>query len=64
MTVTPPEALALFDENGCFIGHTQRDCGGHRTVGAHRAWCFDCAEWCSPLVPCVRCERTLEEPAP
>lgn len=39
-----------------FEGHEPRDCGEHRTVGPHRAWCFSCSEWCYPKSPCVRCE--------
>ena len=31
-----------------FTGHRPRECGEHRTVGPHRAWCFDCGEWCYP----------------
>jgi hypothetical protein len=31
-----------------FEGHTRRECGEHRTVGPHRAWCFECTEWCYP----------------
>lgn len=26
-----------------FDGHTERECGEHRTVGPHRVWCFDCS---------------------
>jgi hypothetical protein len=29
-----------------FMGYQPRECGEHRTVGAHRAWCYDCSEWC------------------
>jgi len=39
-----------------FEGHQPRECGEHRTVGPHRAWCFDCREWCYPDIPCARCE--------
>lgn len=39
-----------------FEGHPGRTCGEHRTVGPHRAWCFDCSEWCYPGQPCVRCD--------
>ena len=39
-----------------FVGHEGRECGEHRTVGEHRAWCFDCGEWCYPEAPCIRCE--------
>jgi hypothetical protein len=31
-----------------FVGYEPRECGEHRTVGDHRAWCFDCSEWCYP----------------
>lgn len=31
-----------------FEGHARRECGEHRTVGAHRAWCHSCGEWCYP----------------
>jgi hypothetical protein len=39
-----------------FEGHPGRECGEHRTVGPHRAFCFDCSEWCYPSSPCARCE--------
>lgn len=39
-----------------FVGHEGRECGEHRTVGSHRAWCYDCQEWCYPAAPCNRCE--------
>ena len=29
-----------------FEGYEPRECGEHRTVGTHRAWCFECNEWC------------------
>lgn len=45
-----------------FEGHQPRACGGHRTVGPHRAWCFDCAEWCYPGDPCHGCQRTAPLP--
>lgn len=35
-------------EDDAFYGWEPRDCGEHRTVGSHRAWCFDCTEWCYP----------------
>lgn len=44
------------DTDGSFRGFEPRECREHRTVGPHRAWCFDCAEWCYPHAPCVRCE--------
>jgi hypothetical protein len=37
-------------------GRPNRTCGEHRTCG-RRAWCFDCHEWCSAMVPCIRCEE-------
>ncbi len=46
----------VYDEAGRFHGHQPRECGEHRTVGSHRAWCFACSEWCYPSSPCVRCE--------
>ena len=42
-----------------FDGHQPRECGEHRTVGPHRAWCFDCREWCYPDAPCARCELPM-----
>jgi hypothetical protein len=50
-----PATGAVFDEAGNFEGFQGRDCHEHRTAGSHRAWCFDCSEWCYPDVPCVRC---------
>jgi hypothetical protein len=48
-----------------FFGQELRECGEHRTVGSHRAWCFDCSEWCYPRIPCRGCEiiplRTFAE---
>lgn len=43
-----------------FEGFTGRGCGDHRTVGPHRAWCFDCGEWCSPDMPCKGCEAVAQ----
>lgn len=43
-----------------FDGFTGRGCGDHRTVGPHRAWCFDCGEWCSPDMPCEGCEAVAQ----
>lgn len=37
-------------EPAYFDGHPLRECGEHRTVGSHRAWCFECSEWCYPDV--------------
>lgn len=42
--------------SGHFYGFEPRECGEHRTVGSHRAWCFDCSEWCYPRIPCKGCE--------
>jgi hypothetical protein len=39
-----------------FEGHKGSECGEHRTVGAHRAWCHACHEWCYPDGPCKGCE--------
>lgn len=36
------------EEQPNFEGHEGRECGEHRTVGPHRAWCYDCSEWCYP----------------
>ena len=47
------------DTAGNFEGHSPRECGEHRTLGVHRAWCFDCSEYCYPSTPCVRCERAM-----
>lgn len=47
---------AVFDELGHFLGHEPRECGEHRTVGEHRAWCFADSEWCYPTEPCRGCE--------
>lgn len=51
-----------------FEGHAERECGEHRTVGSHRAWCYECGEWCYPDIDmaCKGCElpalrRALDE---
>lgn len=44
------------DSTNAFLGFAPRSCGEHRTVGAHRAWCHECGEWCYPRVPCRGCE--------
>lgn len=31
----------------------------HRTVGSHRAWCYDASEWCYPKAPCSACEEPI-----
>ena len=50
---------AVYDDAGNFEGHQPRACGDHRTVGSHRAWCFDCSEWCYPNFDagCIRCRH-------
>lgn len=53
--MTQPERLVNF--------HGHYDQCEHRTVGPHRAWCYDCREWCYPHSPCVRCVDALESPA-
>lgn len=52
------------DEYANFIGYTGRECGEHRTVGEHRAWCFGCTEYCYPgglagAGPCKGCELPM-----
>ena len=44
------------EEKPNFEGHQGRDCGEHRTVGSHRAWCFDCTAWCYPEEGCPGCQ--------
>lgn len=46
----------MSDEEKHFEGHEGRECGEHRTVGAHRAWCYTCNEWCYPSNGCKGCE--------
>jgi hypothetical protein len=55
MTIKPTQPQ--YDEDGHFEGYEPRFCGEHRTVGSHRAWCFDCAEWCYPngVMACEGC---------
>jgi hypothetical protein len=38
-----------------FAGHANRECGDHHSTG-HRAWCFNCSEWCYEDIPCKGCE--------
>lgn len=54
--VTSPDPCTCKCHEPDFEGHTQRDCGEHRSVGPHRAWCFECNEWCYPAGPCKGCE--------
>lgn len=42
-----------------FAGLAGRQCREHRTVGPHRAWCFDCSEWCYPQEPCRGCDPRI-----
>lgn len=55
--MTPPHPTAQFT-NGNFEGHEGRDCNDHRTVGPHRAWCYECTQWCYPRIDqaCRGCE--------
>lgn len=47
--VTPDD-----DQDGPpFHGHIGQ--AHHRTVGARRAWCADCREWCYPAAGCPCC---------
>lgn len=55
-----PVSAPHVDTHGSFYGFQSRDCGEHRTVGPHRAWCFDCSEWCYPNAPCRRCHGVSE----
>jgi hypothetical protein len=44
------------EQGAMFAGWSPRDCGDHRTVGDHRAWCFDCGEWCYSYTLEAGCE--------
>lgn len=55
-----PVSAPHVDTEGGFYGFQSRDCGEHRTVGPHRAWCYDCSEWCYPGAPCRRCHGISE----
>jgi hypothetical protein len=46
-----------------FEGHEPRECGEHRTLGSHRAWCFDCHEYCYPRIAaaCNGCRNPVIE---
>lgn len=61
MTAPDPEA-AIRDVEQRFHGFKGSPCGEHRTVGSHRAWCFDCGEWCYPSSPCRGCESVTPAP--
>ena len=54
--------LALSKEPN-FDGHQPRECGEHRTVGSHRAWCYACTEWCYPRIAaaCRGCQMPVIE---
>ena len=47
-----------------FEGHHPRECTEHRTAGPHRAWCFDCTEWCYPGEGCKGCRLGSEAMIP
>lgn len=51
------------NERGYFEGWQGRECGEHRTVGAHRAWCLICDAWCYPgrnaEMACSGCELPI-----
>lgn len=49
--------------NEHFEGHEPRECGEHRTVGSHRAYCYDCHMWCYPRieVACHGCRNPVIE---
>lgn len=51
------------DEKGSFEGFEPRECGEHRTVGSHRAWCYTCHEWCYPRIAaaCNGCRNPVIE---
>lgn len=48
---------AKFDERGNYEGRVAGT--EHRTAGG-RAWCFQCAEWCSESYACPCCEPKIE----
>lgn len=52
---------AVRDPSGAFLNHWPTTCGDHRTVGAHRSWCFTCAEWCYPSMPCTGCAGAADD---
>jgi hypothetical protein len=54
---------AVFEIDGAYVGYQPRECGEHRTVGSHRAWCFDCSEWCYPNheMACKGCRVAILE---
>lgn len=54
----PSRVRRITDEVGHYLGCEPRACAEHRTVGPHRAWCFDDVEWCYPTDPCRGCGGT------
>lgn len=49
----------MSDSTPNFEGHADSECGEHRTVGPHRAWCYNDTEWCYPHAPCRGCELPI-----
>lgn len=49
----------VWNEKGNFGGFLPNECGEHRTVGSHRAWCYGDSEWCYPKIPCRGCEISV-----
>lgn len=45
VAITQLYPTAVFDGDGRFQGRRDTPCE-HRTVGSHRAWCFEDTEWC------------------
>lgn len=60
-----PDQRAAPSSAPSFEGHQPRDCGEHRTVGPHRAYCLDCSEWCYPdsEMGCKGCRIPILEAA-
>jgi len=54
VAITELYPTAVFDGAGNFQGH-QGSAREHRTVGSHRAWCFEDREWCYPSDGCLSC---------
>lgn len=57
VAITDLYPTAVFDAAGNFQGHRDSPCE-HRTVGSHRAWCFEDSEWCYPSNGCASCTDT------
>jgi len=47
--------VTIEESRPLWTGVEPRECGEHRTVGSHRAWCFDCSEWCYSRTPEMHC---------